>query len=205
MSQSRNPVRRHAALGAAVLLTLALSACSNDEPSDAADAGSTPSASSTTATSTGQPPGDGGSPSADPNSPFVVAASAVAERSRDQVTQLHAMGLATTGAGQLPKDQIPQLAEAIDTALADQIAACTMMPPPAGSPAAKLVGALRDYRELSQDLAAWSPGGQALAGSWFSRLETTDGAWKAALRQLGRLTDEDLLADLAPLLLPSSA
>lgn len=145
----------------------------------------------------------GGGAAADPNSPFVVAATAVAARSRDQVTQLHAMGVATTGEGGLPADQLPALGENIRGELGRQIEDATMLPPPAGSPAAKLVAALEDYRTLAGRLAAWKPDGAALPQAWFGRLASTDRAWKASLRELGQLSQQDLLADLAPLAMPS--
>ena len=194
------PDRRLAALTAAALLAVSLAACSSDGGDAAGELTAKPSSTSasTKAPDTAKP----GS-STDPNSPFVVAASAVAQRSRDQVTQLHAMGVGTTGQGQLPTDQIPHLAKAIDTELGTQIADCTMMPPPKGSPAADLVTALRDYRALAQDLADWEPGEASIGASWFTRLEGADEDWKAALRQLGKLSDQDLLAGLAPLLMPS--
>lgn len=145
----------------------------------------------------------GGGAAADPNSPFVVAATAVAARSRDQVTQLHAMGVATTGEGGLPADQLPALGENIRGELGRQIEDATMLPPPAGSPAAKLVAALEDYRTLAGRLAAWQPDGAALPQAWFGRLAITDQAWRASLRELGQLSQQDLLADLAPLAMPS--
>lgn len=145
----------------------------------------------------------GGQAEVDPNSPFVVAASAVATRSREQVTQLHAMGVGTTADSGLPKEQIPQLAKTIGTELATQIKDCTMLPPPKGSPAARLAAALADYRSLAGDLAAWNPNGQSMDAAWFSRLEGADRDWKAALRQLGGLSQQDLLAGLPQLLMPS--
>ncbi|MEI5674230.1 MULTISPECIES: hypothetical protein [unclassified Nocardioides] len=161
----------------------------------------------------GSGPGAGGSggadggtpdgPAADPNSPFVVAATAVAARSRDQVTQLHAMGVATTGQGGLPADQLPALGANIRGELGRQIDDASMLPPPADSPAAKLVGALEVYRTLSGRLADWKPSGAALPAAWFARLQANDRVWKAALRDLGRLSEQDLLADLAPLAMPS--
>lgn len=148
------------------------------------------------------PADDPAAATVDPSSPFVVAATAVGLRSRDQVTQLHVMGVGTTGEGGLPVDQLPGLARNIRTELGRQVADSTMLPPPDGTPASDLVAALETYRGLAGTLAAWDPDGAPLADGWFRRLATTDRAWKAALRDLGRLTDRDLLADLAPLPMP---
>ncbi|WP_244930844.1 hypothetical protein [Nocardioides sp. W7] len=222
---------RLAGLAVLVLLVGPVSACGGDDADDAdADAasasaessvapGSEPTADPSAEAGTPTDPGGsgsgtggsgstadgtlGGNAAADPNSPFVVAATAVAIRSRDQITQLHAMGLATTGQGGLSADQLPALGEAIRAELGRQIDDSTMLPPPAGSPAADLVAALEKYRGLAGQLAAWGPGGAALPDAWFSRLATNDRAWKGALRQLGELSEQDLLADLAPLAMPS--
>jgi hypothetical protein len=145
----------------------------------------------------------GGGAAADPNSPFVVAATAVAARSRDQVTQLHAMGVATTGQGGLPADQLPALGTNIAGELGRQIEDATMLPPPAGSPAARLVTALHEYADLAGRLAAWDPAGPALPSRWFDRLQANDRAWKTSLRDLGRLSEQDLLAAVPPLAMPS--
>lgn len=196
-----------AALATVALLVTGLSGCSgDDEPS------STPSdsAGSSAAVTTDQKPDKSTKqePATDPNSPFVVAASAVAQRSRDQVTQLHLMGVATVGSddtsGGLPVQEIPHLADAIDVALSQQITDSTMMPPPKASPAAELVASLRDYRALAKDLAAWSPDGDPLDETWFGKLKDTDKAWKAALRDLSELSGQDLLGGLAPLVMPDN-
>jgi hypothetical protein len=201
---------RHLARVPAVLLVIlvggvgTLAGCSSDDdpPSDngSAAADPTPPPASEGATDAGT------EPTADPNSPFVVAASAVAARSRDQVTQLHAMGLGTTNQSSLPQEQIPALAEAISVELGSQIQAATVMTPPKKSPAADLVAALDSYRALSKELAKWKPAAQKpLPDSWFESLEQTDDGWKESLGALSELSGEDLLADLPPLVMPGTA
>lgn len=194
-----------AAIATAALLVAGVAGCSGDDepsstPSDSADS----SAAAATDEKPDKPTKQ--DPATDPNSPFVVAASAVAQRSRDQVTQLHVMGVATVGSDEagagLPAREIPSLADAIDTALGQQITDSTMMPPPKASPAADLVASLRDYQALAKDLAKWKPNGQALDQAWFGKLKDTDKVWKAALRDLGELSGQDLLDGLAPLVMP---
>lgn len=181
-----------------VLLAIGLVAgCSDDsdpEP-DADKAKDTPS-------DTGTPtaPVD---PATDPNGPFVVAATAVAQRSVDQVIQLHIMGTGTVELNAL-RDQIPTLAEAIATELGKQIADATMMTPPKDSVAAELVDALTDYQELAGELSEWSvEDGQPMPDGWFDRLEKADRHWKGALRKLGDLSGTDLLANVPELILPT--
>jgi hypothetical protein len=145
-------------------------------------------------------------PATDPNSPFVVAATAVATRSLDQVTLLHVMGTATVEESELPSDQIPDLAGQIRTELGKQVADATLMTPPKGSAAEDLVSALNAYRTLAGELAEWKPAsGRPLPAAWFDRLRGIDRDWKAALGKLGDLSGEDLLGNVPPLKLPRPA
>lgn len=141
----------------------------------------------------------------DPNSPFVVASAAVATRSRDQVVTLHAMGLATTvrsSRAGIPRDQVPHVAGSIRDALDREIADATLLTPPAGTPAARLVTALRTYRGLADRLAGWDPAGGQASPAWFGALAANDRAWRTALHDLGDLSGQNLLAHLPPLLMP---
>jgi hypothetical protein len=182
------------------LLVLAIGAgCSSDPetPTDEASTGAeaTPTAPESTAESV--------DPATDPNSPFVVAASAAATRSVDQVIQLHSMGVATTGqSGDFPTEQIPLLAKAITSSLGELITSATLMTPPKDSAAAELITALKSYKTLSQELRNWDAAGDPMPTSWFDRLGTTDDDWKSSLEALGELSDTDLLADLPTLLMP---
>jgi hypothetical protein len=190
-----SPDRKIRLAAVAALVAVALTACGSDERAADRD----PSASPTSASD----PAGTEDPATDPNSPFVVAASAVAQRSRDQVTQLHVMGVSTTPSGELPREQVPGLAASIRKQLTGQIADCTMMPPPKGSAAAALVAALEDYKALATQLAAWDPKSGAMPASWFADLAGADESWRSALKDLGKLSDQDLLTGLAPLVMPS--
>jgi hypothetical protein len=140
----------------------------------------------------------------DPSSPFVVAAAAVATRSREQVVSLHAMGVSTTTDTGIPHAELPAQGEAISQALQQEITDATQLPPPDGSPAAALVAALRAYGGLAGQLADWDPQGAALPQRWFTKLAATDERWQAALGELSTLSGQDLLADLPELILPES-
>ncbi|CAB4693451.1 MAG: hypothetical protein F2667_02915 [Actinobacteria bacterium] len=189
------------ALLGALIGPLVLGACSGESVPDASPTQGTSVTAADPSPDTAATPGDAAT--IDPNSPFVVAASAVATRSRDQVLLLHAMSLATTGSGDLPRDQIPGLARRASADLADQIADCTVLTPPEGSPAAALAAALSDYRGLARELARWQPADGALPPAYFDRLATTDRRWQIALRDLGDLAGTDLLAGLPELVMPA--
>lgn len=151
--------------------------------------------------------GDVTAPSAatDPNSPFVVAASAIATRSRDQVLLLHAMSVSTTSkASEFPKEQIPGLGANVVKELERQVKDATMAIPPKGSAAAKLVSALDSYKELAGTVADWdSEAAKPLSKKFFNDLAETDKAWKEALGDLSDLSGKDLLANLPPLAMPA--
>ncbi|WP_244930849.1 hypothetical protein [Nocardioides sp. W7] len=138
----------------------------------------------------------------DPSSPYVAAAAAVATRSRDQVLQLHAMSVATDPSADFPKDQVAGLGDLIVRDLDTLLRAATMAVPPAGSPAAELVAALESYRSLAGTIGEWQAGSGLLPDSFFRRLGTTDDQWRAALRDLGELTGENLLKNMPPLAVP---
>lgn len=188
--------RTRRSLVALTALLVFATGCSDDSGGDenTETAQDTPTANPTTAAD----------PATDPKGPFVVAAAAVATRSMDQVTQLHVMGVGTTGESELPVDQIPGLAKAIRTELGKQIADATMMTPPKDSAAARLVATLTTYRTLASELNAWNPSsGKPMPDAWFNRLQRTDKDWKAAIGELGELAGQDLLANLPPLMLPT--
>ena len=176
---------------------LVLTGCSSDPEAPGGDSSAvaepTPSASDG-----GTAPAD---PGTDPNSPFVVAASAVATRSRDQVTQLHVMGVATLGEGGLPEAEIPGLAKAITRELSAQIECCDG-DDPAGEVPGGDVGRLVDRLPVAVAGAGrlGARAGEPMAEAWFDRLGKTDKVWKSALADLSELSGEDLFADLAPLL-----
>jgi hypothetical protein len=198
VSVNRPRLRRVLAATTVLLAITLVAGCSDDsdpEP-DADKAKDTPSETTGTPTT----PVD---PATDPNGPFVVAATAVAQRSVDQVIQLHVMGTGTVDLNAL-RDQIPTLAEAIATELGNQIADATMMTPPKDSVAAELVDALTDYQELAGQLSEWNAEqGQPMPDGWFDRLEKADRHWKGALRKLGDLSGTDLLANVPELILPT--
>lgn len=196
MSDTRALLRRLLTSAIAVLAIGLAAGCSDDSDGggpDADKAKDTPSATPTTATD----------PATDPNGPFVVAATAVAKRSLDQVIQLHVLGTGTVDVNAL-REQIPTLAEAIRTELSQQVADATMMSPPKDSAADRLVTELREYRELAARLSEWpADKGRPMPDAWFDRLEKADRAWKAALGELSELSGEDLLANVPELLLPA--
>lgn len=139
-----------------------------------------------------------------PSAPFVVAASAVGDRSRAQVVSLHAAGASTHGAADLPRTQLPAQGAAIRDQLSTQITEATRLPPPRGSAAAQLVSSLRSYRQLAAELARWNPSGAGLPRTWFETLRRADGNWKQSLEELSQLSGRDLLAGLPDLVLPAS-
>jgi hypothetical protein len=157
--------------------------------------------------STGSAPGDpsgGSSAGTDPSSPFVVAAAAVGTRSRVQVQQLHAMAVSTTRDGSsFPRDQIAGVGAGVQQQLRSELSDMTMATPPAGSPAARLAAALQGYIGLAGRVAAWqAAAGKPLPASFFTDLAAADTAWKSALRQVGALAGQDLLAGLPDLVMP---
>lgn len=189
---------------AALVLTLSgggLAGCSGDEPADGDTASSTqPSARAPHSQSAAPEPGTEN----DPNSPFVVAAGAVAERSVNPVVQLHAMGVATTvPSGDFPRDQVPTLAKGIAATVTELVETATTMTPPPDSPAARLATALGSYRRLARELSDWSLDAEPMPVTWFDRLTATDADWKAALDAVGKLTGEDYLVDVPELLMPA--
>jgi hypothetical protein len=199
VSDTRSRLRRFLAAAIALLAIGLVAGCSDDsnDDSDADTAQETPSETPSEAASTAT------DPATDPNGPFVVAATAVAKRSLDQVLQLHVLGTGTVELNSL-RDQIPALAGAIHTELGQQVADATMMTPPKGSAAARLVAALNDFRGLAGQLSEWrADGGRPMPDPWFARLERADRDWKGALRELSELSGEDLLANVPELILPA--
>ncbi|CAN5146750.1 hypothetical protein BH09ACT12_BH09ACT12_36960 [soil metagenome] len=210
----RSSSSRLLSTGGALFLAaaLVLSGCSAD-PDESSDQADTPTASATPAqpesgSGAGSGSGSGSAatdPATDPNSPFVVAASAVGTRSRDQVLQLHALSISTTQPRPtLPVEQVPGLARSIDREVGRQIADASTLPPPPGTPAAQLVAALGTYQDLAGQLAEWKPqGGRPLSSAFFDRLRGADKAWRTSLRRLSRASGQDLLADLPELITPA--
>jgi hypothetical protein len=196
VSDTRILLRRVVASAVAMLAIGLAAGCSDDSDGDpdADKAKDTPTATPSTATD----------PATDPNGPFVVAATAVAKRSLDQVIQLHVMGTGTGDLNDDLRDQIPTFAEAIHTELGQQVADATMMTPPKDSAAARLVSALSDYRELAGRLSEWrAEDGRPMPDAWFDKLEKADRDWRAALGELSELSGEDLLANVPELMLPA--
>lgn len=198
MTRSTHPTRT-ALAGAAIVTILAVSAtgCGSDTDERSGDSGS---AGTSASAGDGATTSRAGGSELDPDSPFVVAATAVAKRSRDQVLQVHAMTVAAVSGG-FPAQQIPGVARGIRSELASQIQAATMATPPKGSAAARLVAALRDYSRLAGTLVGWRRG-EDLPASFLDDLKAADRSWRSALRELGELSGEDLLADLPPLAMP---
>lgn len=195
MSDTRLRLRRVLA-SSIVLAALGFAAGCSDDPKDDPEADKVKDSPSATT------PSEPVDPATDPNGPFVVAATAVAERSVDQVIQLHVMGTGTADTNAL-RDQIPTLAGAIHTELDQQITDATMMTPPEDSVAADLVAALKAYRGLAQQLSEWTPGNKPMPDAWFTALERIDRRWTSALDGLGELSGTDLLANVPELMLPT--
>jgi hypothetical protein len=167
--------------------------------------------------STAKPPGGGSTPAntsgvpkpgastSDPNSPFVVASVAVAKRSRDQITELHALAVNAGHANGIPSASIPLTAKSVSAELTSEIAASTQLKPPAGTPAAALAASLTTYVSLANQLGAWNPKSNApLSATYFTQLKSNDAKWQAALKDLGKSANTDLLKNMAPLLYPKA-
>lgn len=132
-----------------------------------------------------------------PDSPAVVAATAVARRSREPVLGLRAVATATlTGRGAAPTELRTQAATARQS-LRALIIEATRLPPPAGTPAAALVSSLRSFERI----AGYAASGAAVR-DWRGRLEAADAGWRTALRRLSEQSGIELLADLPALTLP---
>jgi len=152
--------------------------------------------------STTPPPPSAGT--ADQNSPFIVAASAIGRRSGDQVATLHTLAASTTHDQGIPHDLVAAQAEQVQTALEGLIEEATMMTPPDGTPAAALVTVLGAYALLAGELSAWPAVDEAMPTEWFTQLEEADREWTQTLEVLSGLSGEDLLADLPTLVMPES-
>ncbi|GAA4116331.1 hypothetical protein GCM10022215_15920 [Nocardioides fonticola] len=151
-----------------------------------------------------EPTDRGTTPAADPSlSPSVVAAAAVGERSHERVATLHALGAATLRDTGLPGDALAAQGRTLAADLEALAADASRLPPPAGSPAERLVDALGDYRALATELGRRSPA--ALPGSWFARIARVDRSWRGSLRDLAELSGRREVADVPDLLLPAGA
>ncbi|GAA4121010.1 hypothetical protein GCM10022215_25470 [Nocardioides fonticola] len=209
MSELSHPRRRLAALAASAAILAALAGCSAEADSAGDDAGSSGSSGSatTSASSAADPdatpeatPSD---PASDPvTSPYVVAAVAAARRSVDQVQQVHALWVATADDTGIPRSARVGLARTIRAALAELITVDTRLPPPAGTPAARLATVLEQYRALVARLAAGD--GVRVPAGFGDDLARVDARWRSVLTDLGGLAGEDLLADVPTLLSPRS-
>jgi hypothetical protein len=129
---------------------------------------------------------------------------AVAKRSRDQVTQLHALAVNAGHPGGIPAAQIPLSAKQIVTQLTAQAQACTVLHPAATTPAGQLAAALTGYQALAKQLSTRTTTSGPLAASYFTQLKALDTKWSAAMKAIGTVSHTDLLAGMAPLLLPKA-
>ena len=163
-------------------------------PMTASGSASTPGAAGTSAAAAA-------SRSAAAHSPLVVASLAVAKQSVGQVSMLHALAYNAGKDAGIPAAQIPKSAQTVRHQLLAEIQASTMLPPPAGTPAAKLVDALKKYVALAGELGQWSPASaQPLPTSYWTRVRATDAVWLKALGDLGKASGQNLTANMAPLL-----
>lgn len=215
MSELSHPRRRLAALAASAAILAALAGCSAEADSAGDDASSpgssvssgSPGSAATSASSAADP---GATPEASPSdpasdpvtSPYVVAAVAAARRSVDQVQQVHALWVATADDTGIPRSARVGLARTIRAALAELITVDTRLPPPAGTPAARLATVLEQYRALVARLAAGD--GVRVPAGFGDDLARVDARWRSVLTDLGGLAGEDLLADIPTLLSPRS-
>lgn len=209
MSELSHPRRRLAALAASAAILAALAGCSAEADSAGDDASSSESSgSATTSASSAADPGatpeaTPSDPASDPvTSPYVVAAVAAARRSVDQVQQVHALWVATADDTGIPRSARVGLARTIRAALAELITVDTRLPPPAGTPAARLATVLEQYRALVARLAAGD--GVRVPAGFGDDLARVDARWRSVLTDLGGLAGEDLLADVPTLLSPRS-
>lgn len=201
------PLRhRLAVLTAATVLAVGTLAGCSAEADSVGDEGAAPSravaadSSAPLAATSSATPID---PASDPvTSPYVVAAVAAARRSVDQVQQVHALWVSTADDTGIPRTARGGLARTIRAALAELIAVDTRLPPPAGSPAARLATVLEQYRGLVARLADGD--GVRVPAGFGADLARVDARWRSVLTDLGGLAGEDLLADVPTLLSPRS-
>lgn len=209
MSELSHPRRRLTAVAASAAILAALAGCSaeadsaGDEASSSGSSGSATTSASSAADPGATPEATPSDPASDPvTSPYVVAAVAAARRSVDQVQQVHALWVATADDTGIPRSARVGLARTIRAALAELITVDTRLPPPAGTPAARLATVLEQYRALVARLAAGD--GVRVPAGFGDDLARVDARWRSVLTDLGGLAGEDLLADVPTLLSPRS-
>jgi hypothetical protein len=141
--------------------------------------------------------------SVDPKSPLIIASTAVAQRSVSDVTELHALAKSAGKSAGIPASAIPTSAKSLSIAFKAEIAASTMLKPPAGTSAANLVSALTRYQTLSNQLASWNAAAaRPMPAAFVTSLKAADATWQTALKALGQATNKDLLKNMAPLIYP---
>ncbi len=191
-------LRRHGLRAGALLAAVAFSAtaCSghHNSAASAADRSSSAAAAASSSSAAAAPTR---------SSAIDTISVAVAKRSRDQVTQLHALAVNAGHTGGIPARQIPLSAKQVSGQLKAQIQACSTLRPAASTPAGALTSSLRTYAGLADQLAAWNAtAAYPLPATYFTQLVAADTAWRSAMQQVGQTAHTDLLAGLAPLLLP---
>lgn len=185
---------------AGLMLAVALAGCSGADGTPtgspaAGDAAPTPS-------STLDPIPDAAT---DPDSPLVVAAATVGERSIAQVSLVHGLAASVLARGDaaLPAQQRRDIARTAAATLDSLVDDATMMAPVPGSAAEALVESLRSYADLARALVD-GPEAQLPAG-FGDRLVGAEATWRDALEQLSGLAGRDLTAQIPDLAVPAGA
>jgi hypothetical protein len=134
----------------------------------------------------------------------LTAVVVAAKASIASVVELHDIAVSAGQRGRIPATAIPTSAKAVETQLKLQADTVTKLKSAKSGPPAQLASALDQYALLADTLARWNAHRDAkLAPAFFTRLEAADAGWKAAMRAVGKLANQQLLANVPKLLLPA--